>query len=112
MNNGTYDGVRILNNSNIELIHTIHYYHELNEYFQFQYGLGWMFFNKSGTMYQGHHGDTIGYKARMLFRESDKTGAIILINKWPGILSFKNPQSEHEALKQILDLLFLKSEKF
>ena len=112
MNNGTYDGVQILKNSSIELMHTLHYYHELTEHYQFQYGLGWMFFNKSGVIYQGHGGDTFGYKARMLYRGIDMTGVILLINK--NIVFGRSAEDAfkfHETLGQIIDLLFLKSEE-
>ena len=111
MNNGTYDGVRVLNDSTIKLIHKLHYYHELNEIYNFQYGLGWMLINKSGTIYQGHHGSTFGYQSRMLYRESDRAGVIFFVNKFPGAIYFKNQVSLNEALSQIMDLLFLKSEE-
>lgn len=80
MNNGTYDGVRILNQSSIELMHTIHYYHELTQISNFQYGLGWMFFNISGMIYQGHAGGEPGFRAHMIFNETNKIGIILLFN--------------------------------
>jgi len=119
INNGTYDGVQILKKSTIELIHTIQYpnkgYPKDSPIWpnNLSYGLGWMIQNKSGIIYQGHGGDTFGYKARMLYRETDKTGAILLVNKGAGVISSLHDALKlHETLEQIMELLFLKSEEF
>ena len=111
MNNGTYNGVRILENSSIKLMHTIQYpnkgYPELfitwptNWY----YGLGWMFMNESGTMLQGHGGDSFGFQARMFYNETDKTGIIFLLNRAMSKLEYM------EITENLIQLFLLKAEE-
>jgi len=50
MNNGTYKSVRILNNSTVELMHTIYCENTNSDAISFSYGFGWMFFNISGKI--------------------------------------------------------------
>jgi len=102
MNGGMYQDVRVLNESSIELIHTLHYYHNYSKYVNYQYGLGWMFFNESGTIYQGHDGDTFGYAARMKYRESDKTGVIFFVNYSP----LPKDEEQRQACLEIYELIF------
>lgn len=81
MNNGVYENERILNESSVELMHTIHAYNNNTGILDYYYGLGWMFFDMNGTIYQGHDGDTPGFSARMVYNENNKTGVIFLINR-------------------------------
>lgn len=93
MNQGIYQGVRILNESSIELMHTLYSYTNISGLVDFYYGLGWMIFNESGTEYQGHHGDTYGSHCRMKYRLSDKTGVIFFHNFSPSMTDIeKNKQ--------------------
>ncbi len=97
MNGGVWNGNRILNESTVELMHTIRM-SNLSMYF-WAYGLGWGYWIKSGTIYQGYAGsDLWGFSAYMGFNESDKLGAIIFIS------SFTSEQAEFRALirKEIL----------
>jgi len=79
MNGGIYQGVQILNESSVDLMHTAHTYGNISG-FEFYYGLGWMIMNNTGTIYQGHPGGTIGSHCHMKYRESDKTGIIFFDN--------------------------------
>ena len=110
MNNGTYNGVRLLENSTVELMHTIQYpaegYPKDPSIWptNCQYGLGWMFMNDSGTMYQGHPGTTIGSHCRMKYSESDKTGIIIFDNYYT--LDMEKAKLLAQACNSISEELF------
>lgn len=108
MNGGLYNGVRILNESNVNLMHTIHAYVNSSGYY---YGLGWMFFNQNGTMYEGHHGDTFGSHARMKYRETDKTGVIFLLNGDPYLKDREKINLFLNSFSLIFEELFKKADK-
>jgi len=107
MNGGVYNDVRILNESSVNLMHTIHAYANSSGYY---YGLGWMFFNQNGTMYEGHHGDTFGSHARMKYRVTDKTGVIFFLNGDPYLQGMEKRRLFLEALRLIFDDLFKKAD--
>lgn len=71
MNNGTYNGVRILNDSSVELMHTL-------QYMNSEYGLGWLFF-EDGC--EGHGGLCLGGDSNMLVKMPENVGIIFFINK-------------------------------
>lgn len=105
MNNGTYNGVRILDNSTVELMHTIYCENPNSGVLNFSYGFGWMFFNINGTIYQGHDGDTPGFTARMIYCEKNKTGILFLFNR---------TRRNIEDLKlsdELIEMFFAKSEE-
>jgi CubicO group peptidase (beta-lactamase class C family) len=87
MNNGTYNGKRILRNETVKLMHTIQIYRLGgpdwgNDYF-WAYGFGWIFYNESGTIYQGAQGSNEwGSSSRMIFRASDNLGVVTLQSAW------------------------------
>lgn len=105
MNNGTYDGVKILENSTVELMHTIYSENTSSSGFIFSYGLGWMFYNIDGTNFQGHDGDTPGFAARMVFNEKNKTGIIFFFNR------SRRSIEDIELSAELIELLFAKSEE-
>ena len=75
MNGGVYNSVRILNESTVEMMHTIQYPGETGE--DFCYGLGWMIFeDKNGNKMYGHDGGGPGVRTRMLVRSSDNVAFI------------------------------------
>jgi len=79
MNGGVYNGVRILNESTVELMHTIQL---PTENYDFQYGLGFQIWTKkSGDTLIGHTGGLFGVSTKMVYRQSDKTGVIFFTNK-------------------------------
>lgn len=82
MNNGTYNGIRILNESTINLMHTIQYSNiEKGFYgYELRYGLGWIKMNISNDIYGGYNGGAVGYMCNMMVRESDNTGVIFMAN--------------------------------
>jgi len=114
MNNGTYNGKRILKNETIQLMHTIQYpkngyqYDPTHKYgnvlgFRVGYGFGWGFYNVSGIMYQGHQGAYLSF-AEMRFRVSDNVGVIFFYNTLlDGFLDIK---------AKIFYNLYLKADEF
>ena len=61
MNNGIYNGVRILNKSTVDEMHTIQH-PEIDLFlWNLNYGLGWMFANEFICKTEGHGGIFLGY---------------------------------------------------
>jgi len=106
MNNGTYNNTRILDNSSVELMHTLYSKNTNSGVLNYTYGLGWMFFNISGMIYQGHDGDTPGFTARMVYCEKNETGIIFFFNR--------NRSSEEDInlCDKLVEILCEKSEEF
>lgn len=80
MNNGSCGNVRILENSTVELIHTIQY-PESNADSGLRYGLGWMFFSENmfGN-YAGHNGIFPLFRSYMAMNLENDTGLIYFYN--------------------------------
>ena len=74
MNNGTYNGITILNENSTEMMHTL-------QLGNTNYGLGWYIINKNDEIHEGHMGIAIGARAEMWYRPSDKTGIIYFWNQ-------------------------------
>lgn len=74
INGGMYNGVRILNESTIKLMHTIQYPNS-------NYGLGWSFYRIGETTYQGHGGAWPGCDSNMIVFPSGNVGLIFFMNK-------------------------------
>jgi len=86
MNGGVWNGNRILNESTVKLMHKIHVYNVSDmesNYNLWGYGFGWLFYNDSGTILQGHGGeDGWGSASSMICRDSDNIGVIMLFSAW------------------------------
>jgi len=80
MNQGVYNGTRILQNETVSLMHTIQ--SPGNIYKNFHYGLGWMVIKKTlrKTTFIGHSGDIPGTHTRMYIDQSDNTSIICFFN--------------------------------
>ena len=76
MNRGVWNGIRILNNETVELMHKDHY-DSSNE----RYGFGWII-GKSmfGKKEIGHSGGWPGVHTLMKFRPDEKVGVILFTN--------------------------------
>jgi CubicO group peptidase (beta-lactamase class C family) len=82
MNGGIYNGVRILNESTVELMHKVQYSKNLPNVQGAKYGLGWFVWERFGKeKYSGHGGDGIASHADMKYRISDKIGIIYFVNR-------------------------------
>ena len=74
MNDGEYNGVRILDEETIELMHTIQYPNS-------RYGLGWIVNSMDdGSTREGHTGGAPGGTALMMMSSSENFGVIFFIN--------------------------------
>jgi hypothetical protein len=75
------------------------------------YGLGWMSFNQSGIIYEGHHGDIFGSHCRMKYRVSDKTGVIFFYNHSPPIKDKEKLDLTLKSFEIIFEELFKKADE-
>jgi len=75
MNDGAYNGVRILDSETIELIKTIHY-PAVNS----MQGLMWYYKNENGRMLFGHNGGDVGSSTEMFISFSNNLGVVLLTN--------------------------------
>ncbi|MAQ44022.1 MAG: hypothetical protein CMG25_06015 [Candidatus Marinimicrobia bacterium] len=75
INDGVYNGVRILNPETIELIKTIHY-PNINS----TQGLIWYYKNENDRILFGHNGGDIGSSTEMFISFSDNLGVVLLTN--------------------------------
>lgn len=103
MNNGTYNGVTILNENSTEMIHTLQLG---NKY----YGFGWFIINLNDEIYDGSLGVFFGGRAEMWYRRSDKTGIIYFWNQCE-MFPFRNRRIEYYAQKEIDRLLWEKADE-
>ncbi len=77
MDDGMYNGIKILNKSSVEEMHRIQYPGTSD--YNFDYGLGWQIW-KNG-MYVGHTGGLYGVATKMVYRKEDNTGIIYFLNR-------------------------------
>jgi len=79
MNGGEYNGVRILEEETVELMHTIQYPNS-------RFGLGWIIqSNGQDDTHEGHTGGAPGGAAMMMMSASENTGIIFFINYYRDI---------------------------
>lgn len=79
MNKGVYNGVRILEEETVILMHT------MQEGNSIGYGLGWMHLGLTpGLQVSGHGGDIHGVDTWMLYEPTENIGVIYLANGNPG----------------------------
>jgi CubicO group peptidase (beta-lactamase class C family) len=86
MNGGVYNGVRILNESTVNLMHTIQYpnssYTPINTSFEMKFGLGWFYTtDENNDTWGGHTGGGPGCAAFMRVRVTDNKGFIAYYNR-------------------------------
>ena len=102
MNGGVYKGRRILNESNIRLMHSLQtnstdliLRYMFGGKIKVHHGLGWFIIDFFGMEMKGHSGGTVGYNCHMLYFENknhEKIGIVILSNGpllEPAVLSQK-----------------------
>ncbi len=78
INDGVYNGIRILNASSIEEMHKVH---ATSPSYFFDYGYGFQIWHIGGDTYIGHTGGLYGVATKMVYRTSDKIGIIFFTNK-------------------------------
>lgn len=87
LNNGVYNGIRILRNDTVHLMHSVQYPgckdillgNFLGGKLTIQHGLGWMHINLLGHGLEGHAGGAPGYNCHMYIIKKD-TGLVIMGN--------------------------------
>ena len=90
MNDGIYNGVRILDSETIELIKTIHF-PAVNS----MQGLMWYYKNQNGRTLFGHNGGDIGSSTEMFISFSNNIGVVLLTNS-----------NNYDAMIQIENAIF------
>ncbi len=90
MNDGVYNGVRILNSDTIELMKTIH-----NPISNSMQGLMWYYKNSNGRELFGHNGSDTGSSTEMFISFSENIGVVLLTNS-----------NNYDAMIQIENNLF------
>jgi len=90
MNDGVYDGVRILDSATIELIKIID-----NPIVNSMQGLTWYYKNENGRTLFGHNGGDIGSSTEMFISFSDNLGVVLLTNS-----------NNYDAMIQIENAIF------
>jgi CubicO group peptidase (beta-lactamase class C family) len=78
MNKGIFNNKQILNESSIEMMHTIQY---PNKDYNFEYGLGFQIWKNPGEILIGHGGGLFGVATKMVFRKSDNIGILLFTNR-------------------------------
>jgi len=119
MNEGVYNGARILNSTSINEIHRGQY--PLASDDNFSYGLGWYSSKGSdGNMYGGHDGTIPGGRSVMRMRYKDNVGVIFFYNQFQlvvnrehcspiRIFAYTIGQIEKHARQTIEQMLFEKA---
>jgi CubicO group peptidase (beta-lactamase class C family) len=77
LNNGSYKGIQIINNTSIELMQRPYSY---NPSYSYDYGFGWMIWNNSNQILVGHTGGLYGVSTKMVINREEKSGIIIFTN--------------------------------
>jgi CubicO group peptidase (beta-lactamase class C family) len=81
LNNGTYNDVKILNESTVKLMHTIQYNSTMKMYsFNLQHGLGWLYVDIFGEIFGGYNGGAFGYCCNILTNETSNTAVLTFFN--------------------------------
>ena len=100
MNEGIYNGTRILKKD------TVDFMHEIQPGNQIGYGLAWMHVYLNGISLSGHAGDLYGIDTWMLYNTTQDIGVIYFANGNPAYSSL--PYRGGYVVMWILDLLFSK----
>jgi CubicO group peptidase (beta-lactamase class C family) len=104
MNGGVYNGVRILDEETVDMMHMIQ--SEIENYIW--YGLGWRIWKTYGIeRFSGHTGDfTPGFSTTMKIRIRDNNGIIFFVN---ADRMQNNQEDGNKAVSMIQKILFLKA---
>jgi CubicO group peptidase (beta-lactamase class C family) len=88
MNNGTWNGISILNESNEKLMHSVQYNNSISDSTgdPIDFGLGWHMWPNSGI--EGHFGHGLGGTTAMMINSSKNYSILFFINSK---VSYSNP---------------------
>jgi len=107
MNNGVWNGVKILNKSTVELMHKAHF----SPSDKYNYGLGWQITRKYfGKIELSHGGFWPGVHTLVIIKPNKNTAVIIFTNSLDS--GFHLSFIEKLAFKLIKNTLFMKANKY
>jgi CubicO group peptidase (beta-lactamase class C family) len=88
MNGGVYNGNRILDESTVELMHSIQFENDPDP--GNEYGLGWINWEQiQGRIYHGHAGNVPGGTSTMWINESNDYALLISTNRYVFLCSYR-----------------------
>jgi CubicO group peptidase (beta-lactamase class C family) len=105
MNGGVWNGVRILNESTVELMHRAHF--SPND--KYNYGLGWQITNTPSQKSYGHSGGYVGVLSLVTIIPDDNTAVILFSNELDSELHAT--RTEWLAIGAINNALFFKAKR-
>jgi CubicO group peptidase (beta-lactamase class C family) len=105
MNGGVWNGVRILNESTVELMHTAHFSPDD----KYNYGLGWQVTNKPFEKTYGHSGGYVGALILVTIVPADDTAVLLFANALDSELH--STRLEWNAFSAINKALFHKAKR-
>ncbi len=106
MNGGVWNGVRILNESTVEMMHTAHF----SPKDKYNYGLGWQITNKVFEKNYGHSGGYVGALDLVTIKTKDNTAVLLFSNALDSELH--STRREWKAFSAINNALFHKAKRF
>jgi CubicO group peptidase (beta-lactamase class C family) len=105
MNGGVWNGIRILNESTVDLMHTAHF----SPSDTYNYGLGWSITNKLLEKTYGHSGGYVGVHDIVTIVPDDDIAVILFSNELDSEL--RATRIERKAFQAINDALFAKAKR-
>jgi CubicO group peptidase (beta-lactamase class C family) len=105
MNGGVWHGIRILNESTVELMHTAHF----SPTDKYNYGLGWQVTNTLSEKSYGHSGGYVGVLSLVTIIPDDNTAVIFFSNELDSELH--STRTEWIAVSAINNALFFKAKR-
>lgn len=105
MNGGVWNGVRILNQSTVEMMHTAHF----SPRDKYNYGLGWQITNKVFEKNYGHSGGYVGALDLVTINTKDNTAVLLFSNALDSELH--STRMEWKAFSAINNALFHKAKR-
>jgi len=105
MNGGVWNGIRILNESTVDLMHMAHF----SPSDTYNYGLGWSITNKLLEKTYGHSGGYVGVHDIVTIVPDDDIAVILFSNELDSEL--RATRIERKAFQAINDALFAKAKR-
>jgi len=105
MNGGVWNGIRILNESTVDIMHTAHF----SPKDKYNYGLGWQITNKLFEKSYGHSGGYVGALDLITIVPADNTAVILFSNALDSELH--STRLEWKAISSINNALFHKAKR-
>ncbi len=105
MNGGVWNGVRILDESTVELMHTA----QFSPRDKYNYGLGWQITNKLFEKTYGHSGGYVGVLSLVTIIPNDHIAVILFSNELDSELLAT--RTERKVFHAINEALFLKAKR-